>query len=155
MSQSFNSKSIESKQRKRYFVHALRMRTSVKWQRVYLVNTLQKNFEPVSTGTRHRSQIKPLAVEVMGQIGIDIGSQKPKEITGEMMRNATKIIYTGCMYKDFCHTVFPQSRGLWIEDPKDNPIDRVSEARDETEIRIKEILKEKDTQCITIATFMP
>jgi arsenate reductase len=115
-----------------------------------------ENFEPVSTGTRHRSQIKPLAVEVMGEVGIDIGSQKPKEITGEMMRNATKIINMVCMNKDFCPTLFvPKVVDCGIEDHKDNPIDKVRETRDETEIRINEILKEKDTQCITIATFMP
>jgi protein-tyrosine-phosphatase len=70
-----------------------------------------ENFEPVSTGTRHRSQIKPLAVEVMGEVGIDIGSQKPKEITGEMMRNATKIIYTGaCIRISAPHCFSPKSR---------------------------------------------
>ena len=93
----------------------------------------------------------------MGEIGINIGSQKPKELTEDMMRNAAKIVSMGCMDKDFRPTLFvPKVLDCGIEDHKDNPIDKVRETRDETEIRIKEILKEiKDAQCITIATFMP
>ena len=42
----------------------------------------------------------------MSQIGIDISKQKPKEITEDMIRNATKIINMGCMDKGFCPTLF-------------------------------------------------
>ena len=92
------------------------------------------DYEPVSAGTRHKSQINPVAVEAMKEIGIDIGGQKPKELTEDMMRNAAKIISMGCMDKDFCPTLFVPKVVDWgIEDPKDKPIEKVREIRDEIE----------------------
>ena len=44
----------------------------------------------LSAGTRHKSQINPVAVEAMKEIGIDISRQKPKELTEDMMRKRNK-----------------------------------------------------------------
>ena len=38
-------------------------------------------FEPLSAGTKPVSQINPLAVQVMNEIGIDISKQKSKDLT--------------------------------------------------------------------------
>ncbi len=38
-------------------------------------------YEPTSAGTIPKSHINPLAVEAMREIGIDTGTQKPKELT--------------------------------------------------------------------------
>ena len=97
----------------------------------------------ISAGTRHKSKINPVAVEVMEEIGIDISGQKPKELTEDMMRNAAKIISMGCMDKDFCPTLFvPRVEDWGIEDPKDKPIEAVREIRDEIERRIKEVVEQ-------------
>ena len=70
----------------------------------------------------------------MKEVGIDISSQKPKDLTEDMMRNAAKIINMGCMDKDFCPTLFVPKVVDWgIEDPKDKPIEKVREIRDEIE----------------------
>ncbi len=58
-------------------------------------------YEATSAGTHRISQINPLSVQVMKDVGIDISKQKPKEITEDMIRNATKIINMGCMDKNF------------------------------------------------------
>ncbi len=101
------------------------------------------DYEPISAGTRHKSQINPVAVDVMKEIGIDIRSQKPKELTEDMIRNATKIINMGCMDKDFCPTLFVPKVVDWgIEDPKDKPIEKVREIRDEIKRRIKEAVEQ-------------
>ena len=99
-----------------------------------------EGFEPSSAGTKPISQINPLAVQVMNEIGIDISNQKPKDLTEDMMRNSDKIINMGCMDKNFCPTLFiPRVIDWGIEDPKDKPIERVREIRDEIEGRIKEL----------------
>lgn len=99
--------------------------------------------ESISAGTVPKSQINPLAAEVMGEIGIDIGSQKPKELNEEMIKNAGKIINMGCMDKNFCPTLFvPKVRDWGIEDPKGKPIEKVREIRDEIEKKIKEMVEE-------------
>ena len=101
------------------------------------------DYEPLSAGTVPKSQINPLAAEVMGEVGIEISSQKPKELSDEMIRNADKIINMGCMDKNFCPALFvPKVRDWGIEDPKGKPIEKVREIRDEIERKIKEIVEE-------------
>jgi arsenate reductase (thioredoxin) len=99
-----------------------------------------EGYEPLSAGTRPLSQINPLAIQVMNEIGLDISKQKSKDLTEDMMRNSDKIINMGCMDKNFCPTLFiPKVIDWGIEDPKDKPIEQVREIRDEIERRIKEL----------------
>lgn len=103
-------------------------------------------YEPLSAGTRHKSQINPIAVEAMREVGIDISNQKPKELTDDMMRNTTKIINMGCMDKNFCPTLFvPKVIDWGIEDPKDKPIEKIREIRVEIERRVKEVVEKIGT----------
>ena len=102
-----------------------------------------KDYEPISAGTVAKSQINPLDAEVMREIGIDIGNQKPKELSEEMIKNADKVINMGCMDKNFCPTLFvPKALDWGIKDPKGKPIEKVREIRDEIERKIKEIVEE-------------
>ena len=100
-----------------------------------------KGFETVSAGTVPTSQINPIAVDVMKEVGIDISSQKPKDLTEDMMRNATTIINMGCMDDKYCPALFlPKVIDWGIEDPKDKPIEKVIQIRDEIEKRVLEII---------------
>jgi arsenate reductase (thioredoxin) len=99
-----------------------------------------EGYEPVSAGTKPVSQINPLAIQVMDEIGIDISKQKSKDLTEDMIRNSDKVINMGCMDKDFCPTLFiPKVIDWGIEDPKGKPIEQVREIRDEIARRIKEL----------------
>jgi arsenate reductase (thioredoxin) len=99
-----------------------------------------EGYEPLSAGTKPVSQINPLAIQVMNEIGLDISNQKSKDLTEDMMRNSDKIINMGCMDKNFCPTSFiPRVIDWGIEDPKGKPIEQVREIRDEIERRIKEL----------------
>jgi len=96
-----------------------------------------EGYEPVSAGTKPVSQINPLAIQVMDEIGIDISEQ---DLTEDMIRNSDKVINMGCMDKDFCPTLFiPKVIDWGIEDPKGKPIEQVREIRDEIVRRIKEL----------------
>ena len=98
-------------------------------------------FESTSAGTHHISQINPLVGQAMKEVGIDITNQKPKEITEDMIKNATKIISMGCMDKNFCPTFFIDQVVDWgIEDPKGKPIEKVREIRDEIMLRVRNII---------------
>ncbi len=46
--------------------------------------------ESTSAGTHHISQINPLVVQAMNEVGIDTSNQKPKEMTEEIIRKAKK-----------------------------------------------------------------
>jgi arsenate reductase (thioredoxin) len=99
-----------------------------------------EGYEPLSAGTKPVSQINPLAIQVMSEVGIDISKQKSKDLTEDMIRNSDKIINMGCMDKNFCPTLFIPKIVEWgIEDPKGKPIERVREIRDEIERRVKEL----------------
>lgn len=100
-----------------------------------------KEYEAISAGTMPVSEINPFAVQVMSEVGIDISTQKSKEITEDMIRNSSKIVNMGCMDKQSCPTLFLQNLIDWnIEDPKDKPLEIVREIRDEIEQRVKELV---------------
>lgn len=100
-----------------------------------------KGYEGISAGTMPVSHINPIAVEVMREAGIDISNQKSKELTDEMIRNSSNIVNMGCMEKESCPTLFLQNLLDWnIEDPKDKPIEKVREIRDEINQRVKELV---------------
>ena len=106
-----------------------------------------KGYEVISAGTVPTSQINPIAVEVMKEVEIDISKQKPKDLTEDMMRNATTIIKMGCMDDKFCPALFiPKVIDWGIEDPKDKPIEKVREIRDEIEKRVLEIIDSHQDQ---------
>ena len=106
-----------------------------------------KGYSAISAGTRPVSQINPLAVQVMKEVGIDISSQKPKIITEDMIRSSEKSINMGCMEKAECPMLFINNVVDWgIEDPKGKPIEKVREIRDEIERRVKEIAQSLQRQ---------
>jgi arsenate reductase len=70
----------------------------------------------------------------------DISKHRSKDLSEDLMRNSDKIINMGCMDKNFCPTLFiPKVIDWGIVDPRDKPIERVREIRDEIESRIKEL----------------
>jgi protein-tyrosine-phosphatase len=102
-----------------------------------------KGFKVQSAGTKPVSQINPIVVEAMREVGIDISKQKSKEITEEMMRSSDPIVNMGCMDKNFCPTLFLPKVIDWnLEDPKGKSIEKVREIRDEIEKRVKELVAE-------------
>ena len=102
-----------------------------------------KGFKVQSGGTKPVSQINPIVVEAMREVGIDISKQKSKEITEEMMRSSDPIVNMGCMDKNFCPTLFLPKVIDWnLEDPKGKSIEKVREIRDEIEKRVKELVAE-------------
>jgi arsenate reductase len=106
-----------------------------------------KGYRAISAGTRPTSQINPLAVQTMKEVGIDISSQKSKIITEDMVRSSAKSVNMGCIDKAECPTLFMNDVVDWgIEDPKGKPIEKVREIRDEIERRVKEIAQSLQRQ---------
>ena len=145
MKDSLNGKSTESKTKKKILFVCVENAGRSQMAEGFFRKYCTGDYEPVSAGTRHKSQINPVAVDVMKEVGIDIGGQRPKELTEDMMRNSAKIISMGCMDKDFCPTLFVPKVVDWgVEDPKDKPIEKVREIRDEIERRIREVVEQID-----------
>lgn len=101
-----------------------------------------KGYTAISAGTKPVSEINSLAVQAMREVGIDISAQRSKIITEEMIRNSAKAINMGCVDRSECPMLFINNVLDWgIEDPKDKPIEKVREIRDDIEKRVKEIAK--------------
>jgi arsenate reductase (thioredoxin) len=99
-----------------------------------------KGYRAISAGTRPVSEINPLAIQAMSEVGIDISSQKSKIITEDMIRSSIKSVNMGCIDKTECPMLFINNVIDWgIEDPKGKPIEKVREIREEIDKRVKEI----------------
>ena len=99
-----------------------------------------------SAGTKSVSQINPIAVEAMNEVGIHISKQKSKELTDEMIRISDYIVNMRCMDKSFCPTIWLPKLIEWnLEDPKGKFIEKVRTIRDEIEKRVKELVAEITT----------
>lgn len=100
-----------------------------------------EGYRAISAGTKPASQINPVVIEVMKEVGIDISNQKSKEITEDMMRNSFKTVNMGCMVKESCPTLFLPNVLDWnLEDPKGKSVEKVIELRDEIDQRVKELV---------------
>lgn len=100
-------------------------------------------YSAVSAGTRPAGQINPVAVAAMQEVGIDIGTQKSKIVTDDMIRNAEKAVNMGCMDQAECPLLFLNNPVDWgIEDPKGKDIEKVRAIRDEIERRVIELVKD-------------
>ena len=100
-----------------------------------------KGYQAISAGNKPVSEINPIAIEAMNEVGIDISNQKSKDITEDMIRNSTKIVNMGCMEKESCPTLFLHNFIDWnLEDPKGKSIKGVRPIRDDIEKRVKELV---------------
>jgi protein-tyrosine-phosphatase len=106
-----------------------------------------KGSRAISAGTRPVSQINPLAVQVMSEVGIDISSQKSKIITEDMIKSSAKSVNMGCIERAECPMLFINNVIDWgIEDPKGKPIEKIREIRDEIDTRVREIAQSLQRQ---------
>ncbi len=101
-----------------------------------------KKFEVISAGTRPKSELNSMVIEVMQEIGIDITNQKPKLISKNMIQNSFKTVNMGCMDKESCPSLFVKDILDWkIEDPSGKTINEVRKIRDEIKFEVLELIK--------------
>ncbi|MFH0861805.1 MAG: arsenate reductase ArsC [Candidatus Altiarchaeota archaeon] len=106
-------------------------------------NHINKNpgYIGLSAGLKAADSIKPLAVEVMGERGIGISNQKPKNLTFEMVETAERIITMGCVKS--CPAAPPEKTVDWmLVDPAGKPIESYRRIRDEIEEKVGKLVEE-------------
>jgi arsenate reductase (thioredoxin) len=94
-----------------------------------------------SAGSEPGHEINPMAVEAMGEVGIDISGGFPKPLTDDAVRMANVVITMGC--GDAC-PIYPGKRYEdWdLEDPAGKDLETVRRIRDEIEGRVRALLAE-------------
>jgi arsenate reductase (thioredoxin) len=95
--------------------------------------------EVFSGGSDPASEVNPVAVEAMREVGIDIEEELPKRWSDDVIRSADVIITMGC--GDSC-PIFPGKRYEdWdVEDPAGQDVEHVRPIRDDIESRVHALL---------------
>lgn len=96
----------------------------------------------ISAGTEPATQVNPMVVTAMREVGIDISQQKPKRLTYEMLETADRAITMGCSAEEACPASFIPTEDWKLEDPHGQPIEKVRQIRDEIRVRVEKLIKE-------------
>ena len=101
----------------------------------------KNRFNVISAGTSPSSNLNPIVVSVMGEIGIDLKNQNPQLLSSSMIENSNKTVNMGCMDKESCPSLFVKDVENWnIDDPKGKSIENVRKIRDQIEKDVLNLL---------------
>jgi arsenate reductase len=93
----------------------------------------------VSAGTEPADRVHPTVVEVMKEVGIDVGRHQPQRLTEDLARDASLLVTMGC--GDECPYVPGLERDDWpLRDPKDRPVTEVRQIREEVRERVAALI---------------
>jgi protein-tyrosine-phosphatase len=93
----------------------------------------------LSGGSEPADQVNPIAVEVMGEIGIDIAGYTPQRFTDELLHSVDVVVTMGC--GDTCPFIPGKTYVDWpLDDPKGRPLEEVRRIRDEIRARVEDLL---------------
>jgi arsenate reductase len=98
----------------------------------------------ISAGSQPSTQVNPVVVQALKEIGLDISGNKPKKLTSEMILQADLAVTMGCG-EDACPVVPNELRDWDLEDPHGKPIEEVRKIRDEILVRVKSLLNELES----------
>jgi arsenate reductase len=94
----------------------------------------------ISAGTQPGPRVHPEVQSAMAEVGIDLSEAKPQLLTDSLAAGARLLITMGC--GEACPHVPGLRRADWpLEDPKNKPVDRVREIRDDIRERVAELLR--------------
>lgn len=111
----------------------------------YLQALAGDRVEVRSAGTEPKNEVNPSAVAAMAEEGIDIGSNVPKVLTDEAVKDSDYVITMGC--GDKC-PFFPGKTYLdWVlEDPAGQGVEAVRPIRDKIRNHIEALIAEIDAK---------
>ena len=95
----------------------------------------------LSAGTTPGERVHPEVVQVMRELGVDLGDRTPRGLSRELAEQADVVVTMGC--GDECPYI-PGKRYIdWdLADPKGRPIEEVRATRDEIAGRVRELVRE-------------
>src|SRR3954451_11965877 len=93
----------------------------------------------VSAGTRPADRVHAQVVEVMHEVGVDLGAAIPQKLSDEITRGVDWLITMGC--GEECPVIPGVRRDDWpIQDPNGKSIAEVRHIREEIELRVRSLL---------------
>jgi arsenate reductase (thioredoxin) len=96
----------------------------------------------ISAGTNPGPRVHPEVVEVMKEVGVELSNVSTTRLTDDLARQVQMLITMGC--GDQCPVVPGIRRDDWpLEDPKDKPVERVRQIRDEIRRRVETLVQKE------------
>src|SRR5204862_6131799 len=96
-----------------------------------------------SAGSEPGSAPHPQVVEALGEVGIDASDHVPRPLAAEALKWADVAVST-CS-EEVCPVTPGVRRISWVfEGPKDLPLERVREIRDDIDKRVEQLLRRLD-----------
>jgi protein-tyrosine-phosphatase len=99
------------------------------------------DFSAISAGTAPAERLNPTVVKAMEEVGIDMSSHSPKLLTPAMLESADLVISMGCGVEESCPIALVGAQDWALEDPANQPIERVRQIRDEIKRRVEDLLR--------------
>lgn len=105
------------------------------------------NVRALSAGTVAGSNVNPVALEVMREIGVSMEGHSPKQLTQEMADSADRVITMGCgVDAAACPARFLVSEDWGLDDPAGQPIETVRRIRDQIRERVEALLDQLEQE---------
>jgi protein-tyrosine-phosphatase len=99
-----------------------------------------KQAKAISAGTHPGTQVHPVVVDAMREVGLDLSSAKPQKLTQELAADSQLLITMGC--GDECPYMPGLERDDWpLPDPKGQDIVAVRKTRDEIASRVRNLIQ--------------
>jgi arsenate reductase len=107
----------------------------------WLAELARDRIEVRSAGSEPASQVNPVAVDAMSEVGVDITAGQPKILTADAVRDSDVVITMGC--GDTCPVIPGKRYEDWpVADPAGQDIDAVRRIRDEIRDRVQTLIGE-------------
>ncbi len=96
----------------------------------------------LSAGTEPGPRVHPEVQTAMMEVGVDLSAAKPQLLTDSLASGARLLVTMGC--GEACPYVPGLERDDWpLEDPKNKPVARVREIRDDIRARVLDLVVRK------------
>jgi arsenate reductase len=96
----------------------------------------------VSAGTRPAAAVHPEVVSAMREVGVDLSGASPQYLSTDICKGAHILVTMGC--GEECPLIPGTERDDWpVDDPKDLPMERVRQIRDQIRQRVSELIRER------------
>jgi len=106
----------------------------------YLAKVSRNTAVAYSAGTQPGVRVNPTVVLAMAELTMDLSQKQPALLTQDMLDSSQRVITMGCNVEESCPANMVVTEDWALEDPKDKPLEKVIEIRDEVKRRVEELI---------------
>ena len=108
-------------------------------------NFLSKRVRAISAGTDPDEKIHPWTIQVMKEVGIDVGRRKPRPLSHGLLKKADKIIIMESgLSKNIPPKYFPKLEEWRIEKLLGKSIGQIRKIRDKIKKKVERLIKKQN-----------